>query len=155
MCINLFHICYHCPDNIFIVECFFNKVPIIHYFVDCFIISFVSPHRLIGIHFYAQYFSVEFECSVPSQLSLYHSPANELSFVINWSLFTVCSIRFDFIYGVQRHFLQYLSYIVTVSFVCGANRRTRRKPPTWQTLSYNVVQSDLRLLTRYFKTLFF
>ena len=33
-------------------------------------------------------------------------------------------------YGLQRHFQQYFSYIVTVSFIGGGNRRTRRKPPT-------------------------
>ena len=32
--------------------------------------------------------------------------------------------------GVQRHFQQYLSYLVAVSFIVGGNGRTRRKPPT-------------------------
>jgi len=32
--------------------------------------------------------------------------------------------------GVKRHFQQYFSYIVTVSFIGGGNWRTRRKPPT-------------------------
>jgi len=31
-------------------------------------------------------------------------------------------------YGVWRHFQQYYSYIVTVSFIGGGNRSTRRKP---------------------------
>jgi len=34
------------------------------------------------------------------------------------------------VYGVLRHFQQYFSYIVTVSFIGGENRNTRRKPPT-------------------------
>ena len=33
-------------------------------------------------------------------------------------------------YGVKRHFQQYFSYIVSVSFIDGGNRSTRRKPPT-------------------------
>jgi hypothetical protein len=34
------------------------------------------------------------------------------------------------IYGASRHFQQYFSYIVAVSFIGGRNRNTRRKPPT-------------------------
>jgi hypothetical protein len=34
------------------------------------------------------------------------------------------------IYGVQRQFQQFFSYIVAVSFIGGGNRSTRRKPPT-------------------------
>jgi len=34
------------------------------------------------------------------------------------------------IYGVSRHFQQYFSYIVAVSFIGGGNRCTQRKPPT-------------------------
>ena len=30
----------------------------------------------------------------------------------------------------KRHFQQYFSYIVAVSFIAGGNRKTRRKPPT-------------------------
>jgi hypothetical protein len=43
--------------------------------------------------------------------------------------------------GVWRHFQQYFSYIVAVSFIGGGNRRTRRKPVAshWQTLSNNAV----------------
>jgi hypothetical protein len=33
------------------------------------------------------------------------------------------------VYGVKRHFQQYFSYIVAVSFIGGGNRNTRRKPP--------------------------
>ena len=33
-------------------------------------------------------------------------------------------------YGVYRHFQQYCSYIVAVSFIGGVKRSTRRKPPT-------------------------
>jgi hypothetical protein len=45
-------------------------------------------------------------------------------------------------YGVKRHFQQYFSYIVAVSFIGGGNRSTRRKPPTCRksltNLSHNV-----------------
>jgi hypothetical protein len=34
------------------------------------------------------------------------------------------------VYGIRRHFLQYVSYIMAVSFIGGGNRSTRRKPPT-------------------------
>jgi hypothetical protein len=43
------------------------------------------------------------------------------------------SIKFNKIvwfYGVLRHFQQYFSYIVAVSFIGGGNRRTTRKPLT-------------------------
>ena len=33
-------------------------------------------------------------------------------------------------YGVKRHFLQYFSYIVAISFIGGENRSTRRNPQT-------------------------
>jgi hypothetical protein len=33
-------------------------------------------------------------------------------------------------YSVQRHFQQYFSKIVVISFIAGGNRSTRRKPPT-------------------------
>ena len=53
-----------------------------------------------------------------------------------------------FVYGVQRHFQQYFSYIVAVSFIRGVNRSTWRKPPTaashWQTLLHNDASSTLR-----------
>ena len=50
----------------------------------------------------------------------------------------------------RRHFQQYCSYMVAVSFIGGENLSTRRKPPTfrashWQTLSHNVVSSTPRL----------
>ena len=35
------------------------------------------------------------------------------------------------IYSVLRHFQQYVSYIVAVSFIDGVNRSTLRKPPTY------------------------
>ena len=34
------------------------------------------------------------------------------------------------VHGVKRHFQQYFSYIVAVSFIGGGNRSTRRKSPT-------------------------
>ena len=36
----------------------------------------------------------------------------------------------DLVYGVERLFQQYLSYIATVSFNGGGNLSTQRKPPT-------------------------
>jgi hypothetical protein len=33
-------------------------------------------------------------------------------------------------YGVERHFEQFFSYIVEVSFIAGGNQKTQRKPPT-------------------------
>jgi hypothetical protein len=33
-------------------------------------------------------------------------------------------------YGIYRHFQQYISYILAVSFIGGGNRSTRRKPST-------------------------
>jgi hypothetical protein len=35
-----------------------------------------------------------------------------------------------FIFGVQRQFQQYFSYIMATSFSGGGSRRTRRVPPT-------------------------
>jgi len=37
-------------------------------------------------------------------------------------------------YGVLRHFQQYFSYIVSVSFIGGGTRSTQRKPPTCRKL---------------------
>jgi hypothetical protein len=34
------------------------------------------------------------------------------------------------IFGVERHFQQYFSYIMATSFSCGRSRSTRREPPT-------------------------
>ena len=46
--------------------------------------------------------------------------------------------------GVKRHFQQYFSYIVSVSFIGGVNKRTRRPVASqWQTLSHNVVHLAL------------
>jgi hypothetical protein len=42
-------------------------------------------------------------------------------------------------------FEQYFRYIVAISFIGGGNRGTRKKPPTCQTLSHNVVSSTNRL----------
>jgi hypothetical protein len=32
--------------------------------------------------------------------------------------------------GVERHFQQYFSYILAISFIGGGNWNTQRKPPT-------------------------
>jgi hypothetical protein len=37
--------------------------------------------------------------------------------------------RLVWFYSVERHFQQYFSYIVAVSFIGGRNQRTVRKPP--------------------------
>jgi hypothetical protein len=42
------------------------------------------------------------------------------------------------------YFQQYFSYIMAVSFICGGNRSTWRKPPTCRK-SHNVVSSRSRL----------
>ena len=54
--------------------------------------------------------------------------------------------RLGFSYFVKRHFQQYFSYIVTVSFIGGGNRSTQRKPstchkPLTNITSHNVVSS--------------
>ena len=52
------------------------------------------------------------------------------------------------VYGVSRHFQQYFSYIVAVSFIGGGNQSTRRKPPTFRkslsNLSHTAASSTLR-----------
>jgi len=42
-------------------------------------------------------------------------------------------------YGVYRHFPQYYSCIVEVSFIGGGNRSIRRKPPTSHKLLKNLI----------------
>jgi len=32
---------------------------------------------------------------------------------------------------IQHHIQPYFSHIISVSFIGGGNRSTRRKPPTW------------------------
>ena len=48
-------------------------------------------------------------------------------------------------HGAYRHYQQYFSYIVAVSFIGGGNWSIRRKPPTCRksltTLSHNVVSN--------------
>jgi hypothetical protein len=44
-------------------------------------------------------------------------------------------------YGILRHFQQYFSYIMAVSFIGGGNQRTRRKPPTCRKLLTNLITS--------------
>jgi hypothetical protein len=38
-----------------------------------------------------------------------------------------------------NHFQQYFSYIVVVSFICGGNQNTRRKPLTWRNSLTNFI----------------
>jgi hypothetical protein len=50
---------------------------------------------------------------------------------VYWINFTVVEKEYlSYGYGVSRHFQQYFSYIVVVSFISGGSRRTRREPPT-------------------------
>ena len=49
--------------------------------------------------------------------------------------------------GVQRHFQQYLSYIVAVISIDGGNRSTRGKPLTCRTLLYRVHHAMNRVRT--------
>jgi hypothetical protein len=59
-----------------------------------------------------------------------------------WSIYVpFCQCLFCLVYGVQRHFQQYFSYFVVVSFIGGGNRSTRRELTAachWQSLSHNV-----------------
>jgi hypothetical protein len=41
--------------------------------------------------------------------------------------------------GVERHFQQYFSYFVAISFIGGGNRRIRRKPPTCRKSLTNLI----------------
>ena len=54
-------------------------------------------------------------------------------------------VNFNQVYGVYRHFQQYYSYIVTVSFIGGRNgvpgENHRPAASHWQILSHNVVSS--------------
>ena len=43
------------------------------------------------------------------------------------------------VYGVLRHFQQYLSYIVAVIFIGGGNQRTQRKPLTFRKPLTNII----------------
>ena len=43
------------------------------------------------------------------------------------------------LYDVYRHFQQYFSYIMVVSFICVDNRKTRKKPPTCRNSLTNVI----------------
>ena len=40
------------------------------------------------------------------------------------------------VYGIYRHFQQYISYIMAVSFIGGGNRSTWRKLPTCHILFF-------------------
>ena len=51
-----------------------------------------------------------------------------------------CNIKLAWVvYGVYRHFQQYFSYIVAVSFIDEGNRSTRRKPPTFRKSMTNCI----------------
>jgi hypothetical protein len=58
-------------------------------------------------------------------------------------------MKIGLVYGVERHFQQYFSNIMTVSFIGEGNQSTWRKPLTCRKLlkklSHNVVSSTSRL----------
>jgi hypothetical protein len=90
-----------------------------------------------------QYPKLDFynSCSLNQQLADRHvDPLGHISYRLSYPVdvkyITVNSVHlfvclfvclFD---GVKRHFQQYFSYIVEVSFIDQGNRRARRKPPT-------------------------
>ena len=54
----------------------------------------------------------------------------------------VAHIHDGLVYGVQRHFQQYFSYIVVVSFIGGGNGSIRREPLTCRkslTIFYHIM----------------
>jgi hypothetical protein len=63
-----------------------------------------------------------FTCTV----SVYIVTIRSFSHIIKVGCYYVCLLD-----GVLRHFQQYFSYIVAVSFIGGKNRRTRRKIATY------------------------
>jgi hypothetical protein len=46
---------------------------------------------------------------------------------------------FVLVYGVLRHFQQYFSYIVVVSFIGGGNRSSQRKPLSFRKPLTNII----------------
>jgi hypothetical protein len=54
----------------------------------------------------------------------------KVSSIVSYFLLVRICLFVCFFDDVYRHFQQYFSYIVAVSFIGGGNRRTRRKPPT-------------------------
>jgi hypothetical protein len=50
--------------------------------------------------------------------------------------------KLELVYGVYRHFQQYFSYIVEVSFIGGGNRSIWRKPPTCRKSLTNFKYND-------------
>ena len=56
-------------------------------------------------------------------------------------------------YGVWRHFQQYFSYIVSVSFIGEGNQRNRRKPPTGRKSLTNVMTYVLSSTPRHAKSI--
>ena len=70
-----------------------------------------------------------------------------------WNVIVICFVdigcivdRLSFLFiieskdcGVLRHFQQYFSYIVVVSFIGGGNRSIRRKPPTCRKSLTNLI----------------
>jgi len=54
---------------------------------------------------------------------------------------------FALLYGVLRHFQQYFTCIVAVSFIGGGNGSTQRKPPTCRKSLYHKKLHPVHLAT--------
>ena len=86
-----------------------------------------------------QYNRFRYKCTV-----LYNAILYKIEICIHYYLKT-SSINTNvcLLFDVKRHFQQYFSYIVVVSFISGGNRRIRRKPPTCRKslASFNIMLS--------------
>jgi hypothetical protein len=82
---------------------------------------------MIGVQYFLRNFNLEFERGRYYSYMLYdlYDPLSKCDYFHNTEM-----IGFGLVYGVKRHFQQYFSYIVAVSFIGGGNQSTRRKPPT-------------------------
>jgi hypothetical protein len=57
----------------------------------------------------------------------------------------------DVAYGIKRHFQQYFSYILAVSFIGGGNRSTRRKPTTCRKSLTNFITIQKKTIVTFLK----
>ena len=97
-------------SSMFLVQCFFVQ-------------SFEYKRKLNFEAIDGMMFHKLISCMKSSLVDYHECICRKTKF--NYICLFVC--MFD---GVQRHFQQYFSYIVAVSFIDGRKRRTRRKPPT-------------------------
>jgi hypothetical protein len=61
----------------------------------------------------------------PTKLRIQENPI----FAHTIEVFYMVWLGLDWVYGVQRQFQQYFSYMVAISFIGGVNQSTWRKPP--------------------------